>query len=259
MKILIVDDEQLALDNIWDTLKRILPEAKITGFTKSSQAIGWLQENDADIALLDIEMNGINGITLAKRCSDLCHNINIIFVTAYSQYTMDALQLHASGYLIKPVAEKELLTELKNLRHPLFYPSYIRAKIQTFGNFEIFVDQEPLYITGSKCKECLAYLVDRKGTLISFPELASILWEDRPYDRKTQNNIHRVISDMMKCLKKAGIEDIIIKRRNGLAINMNKIDCDYYNFLNGNVSQINSFCGEYMSNYSWAEFTLAGL
>ena len=51
----------------------------------------------------------------------------------------------------------------------------------------------------------------------------------------------------------------MIKKWNYLAIDPERIDCDYYNFLAGDVRAINSYTGEYMSNYSWAEFTTAYL
>lgn len=254
-----VDDERLALENITSLLKKILPQAEITGFTKSTEAFSFLAAHAVNIAFLDIEMCGMNGLSLAKKCKELCPDINIIFVTGYDRYTMDALRLHASGYLIKPVRESDLRAELDNLRHPIVTASQHRVRIQAFGNFEIFVDQKPLFIPIAKCKECLAYLVDRKGSRVTAPELATVLWEDTPYDKRTQNNTHRVISDTVKYLKEAGVANIIIKNRGDMAINLEQVDCDYYRFLMGDVSQINLFRGEYMTNYSWAEFTLAQL
>ena len=60
---------------------------------------------------------------------------------------------------------------------------------------------------------------------------------------------------MKKSLRLYGIEDILIKSWNHLAIDVSKIRCDAYDFEKGDISAINSFHGEYLSNYSWAEFT----
>lgn len=259
MKVIAVDDEKLALNNITSLLKEVQPEALITGFQNPQEACAYLEKNKSDIALLDIEMSGMDGITLAKKCKDTCPDINIIFVTGFSQYAMDAFRLHASGYLMKPVRKKDLLAELENLRHPLPLKTTSKVRIQTFGNFEIFVDNKPLFFPRSKCVECLAYLVDRKGARVSTRELATILWEDKPYDRAVQNSVHRILSDLMKTLKQTGIEDIIIKTHKEIAINIEKVDCDCFRFLAGDVAFVNMFHGEYMSNYSWATFTLAGL
>ena len=259
MNIIAVDDERLALDNLMSMLKEVLPAAKINGFLDSAKAFVYLKSNVADIAFLDIEMGEMDGITLAKKCKDVCPNINIIFVTGYTQYTMDALRLHVSGYLMKPVRAKDLQIELDNLRHPLPVKPKCRVRVQTFGNFEVFLDNKPLPMPLAKCRECLAYLIDRKGARVTVPELAAVLWEDRLFDKTVQNNTHRVLSDMMKALREAGIANIVIKTRRDISIDIDEVDCDYYRFLKGDVSQINIFRGEYMTNYSWAEFTLACL
>ena len=188
MRIIIVDDEKLAVENLLEILKELEPASRVVGFTESDEALGYLRETPADIALLDIEMGEFNGIALAKKCKDLCPNINIIFVTGYSQYTLDALKLHASGYIMKPVRKSDLQLELDNLRHPVSTPPRHKVRIQTFGNFEIFVEDKPLPFPRTKCLECLAYLVDRKGARVTTRELASILWEERPYDRAVQND-----------------------------------------------------------------------
>jgi len=74
-----------------------------------------------------------------------------------------------------------------------------------------------------------------------------------------QKMVQNVIILMMNFLKKYGIEDIIILRRNYIAIDITKVRCDYYDFLNGVPAALKAYEGEYMYNYSWAEFTAAKL
>lgn len=258
MKVLVVDDERLAAESLVKALKSELSDAEIITFSEPTEAFEYLAVNSVDIALLDIEMGEMSGLVLAKRCKELCPMVNIIFVTGFSKYSMDALHLRASGYLMKPVREDELRAELADLRHPLSIAQK-RVRIQTFGNFEVFADGKPLPLSLAKSKECLAYLTDRRGARVTTAELAGILWEDEVYDRRVQNNTYSVIAILMKALRRAGIADLLIKTRRDIALNTEAVDCDYYRFLKGDVSQINSFHGEYMSNYSWAEFTLAEL
>ena len=259
MRIIVVDDERLVLEDTLEQLNRIIPDAQIFGFRDSFGALEYLKKNSIDIAFLDIEMCEMTGLELAVECKKICPQINIIFLTGYSQYAIDALKLHVSGYLIKPVREPELIAEIENLRFPLNVQSDSRVRIQTFGNFEIFVDNIPLTFERLKCKEVIAYLIDRKGAGVTTKELAAVLWEDEPYDRSLQNRIHQVIFALMKVLKKEEIEDIIWKHNREIAIDCEKIDCDYYRAINGEVFYLNQFMGEYMSNYSWAEFTTAEL
>lgn len=259
MKIIIVDDEQPSLHNLTASIKQVEPQAELFSFSAAEDAFDFLSRTAVDIAFLDIEMGEYNGITLAIKSKMLCPKINIIFVTAHSQYALDALRLRASGYLLKPVRMRDLQLELENLRCPLPFPSTKRIRIQTFGYFEIFVDDQPLKFPRSKCRECLAYLVDRKGARVTYPELSAILWEDKPINRTVQNSTHKAVSDMMKVLKSVDLQDIIIKSRHDIALNTTLVDCDYLSLLNGDFSQLNAFNGEYMSNYSWAEFTLGRL
>ena len=260
MNIIAVDDERLALDNAVALLKKAAPDAEVNGFLKSAAAFAYLSEHHVDIAVLDIKMAGLNGIALARKCKDLCPALNIIFATGYSEYAMDALKLHASGYIMKPIRMEDLRYELDNLRNPPCHPSgESRVRVQTFGNFEFFVDGQPVKWPRTKSKECLAYLIDRKGATATIAEISAVLWEDRPYDRALQNNTQKVLSDMMKVLKDAGVQDIVIKSRNRIAIDTAKVDCDYYRFLEMDMMAVNSYCGQYMANYSWAQLTLGEL
>lgn len=259
MKVIAVDDERLALNNIVKLLRQVLPDAEVLPFGTPGDAFDYLSRNAVDIAFLDIEMGGLNGIALGKRCKELCPKVNIIFVTGYSEYMMEAFRLHASGYLMKPVLLEDLKAELQNLRHPTPKQGARRVRIQTFGFFEIFVDNKPLPLPRRKCRECLAYLVDRRGARVTTRELASILWEGQEMTRTIQNHTLKIISDLVKSLQNVGLTELVLKSRGDIALNVDMVDCDYYQALDGEMSRMNTFRGEYMSNYSWAEFTLGEL
>lgn len=258
MNLIAVDDERLALDNLIAKLRIARPNANIKGFLEPHRALKETQGGfRPDIAFLDIEMYGMNGIELAVLFKKAFPKINLIFVTGFSQYAPDAFALHASGYITKPVDVEQIQEELENLRHPLPRSS-LRIKVQTFGSFEVFVDGVPLKFQRSRTKELLAYLVDRRGAGSTIAELAAVLWEDRKYSRSIQNQLQVHISDLIKTLREANAEQILYKKRNFISVDVNSFDCDYYAFLKGDISAINSFAGEYMSNYSWSELT-AGL
>lgn len=259
MRILVVDDETLALESLMRLLEEVCPEAERIGFSEATAALDYLETYGADVMLLDIMLGTSSGMELAQRCKAICAKVNIIFVTGYDAYAVTAHKLRVSGYLMKPVRASDLREELDNLRNPLPLVSTQRVRIQTFGNFEIFVDQAPLILSSSKAKECLAYLVDRRGGQVTYAELYSVLWGDKPYDRAAQNNMHQTVRVLMHTLKKVKAEKILIRTRLGLALNVETVDCDYYAALRGDVTQLNTFTGEYMSQYSWGEVTLGAL
>jgi two-component SAPR family response regulator len=257
MKVIIVDDERNAGENLQTKLKQVQNITKVEIFQSPMAALDYVKEHAVDIAFLDIEMPEMAGIEMARRLKGIHPRINIIFVTAYDRYALDAFRVKASDYLLKPVTVEGIQNALYNMRNPIA-PSNERVWIQTFGNFEVFVNGKPLQISRTKAKELLAYLVDKRGTPVRPAEIAVVLWEDREYNRSMQKQTQTVISQMMKILKDAGIEEIIIKSWNNISIDKNKINCDFYRFLEGDMAAVNEYAGEYMNEYSWAEMT-AGL
>lgn len=255
MKIAIVDDEYHAIAGLRKVLEQLDKHFIIYEFRLPSEFLAFLTEQWVDLAILDIEMPEVNGLELAKRVKDLRKETNIIFVTGHSQYALEAYELYVTGFLLKPPTERAMQKALENLRIPLPANS-AHIRVQTFGNFEVFVDGTPLSFPRSKSKELLAYLVDRAGTGATAAEIAAVLWEDKPYDRAAQNQTQKIIRVMMQTLKAAGIEEMIIRRRNNLMVDITSFSCDYYDFIKWDTRL---YRGEYMSCYSWAEMTSAAL
>ena len=100
----------------------------------------------------------------------------------------------------------------------------------------------------------LAYLVSRRGAYVSGDELLGILYEDKPITPSAKSQLRNLVASLSKSLKAAGADDLVLKKRNHLAVNTTLCNCDYYKFLQGNIDAINAFMGEFMSNYGWAEF-----
>lgn len=253
LKIIAVDDELDALEEIKDAITLLLPDASLFTFSSAQKALEYIKENEVDIAFLDINMPKINGLMLAKNIKEKNRNTNIVFVTAYNKYAVEAFNIHASGYVVKPFAVKAIKRELDNLRNPVNIPD-IGVRIQCFGNFEVFHDGKAVAFSRAKAKEALAYLIDRSGASVSKKELASILWEDdREYNQSLQSQLSMVISDIEKTLKKIGVEEWLIKKRGMYAVDKSKVVCDYYSYEKGDIKAVNAYFGEYMSQYSWAE------
>lgn len=273
MHLIAVDDEKLALRHLTHILEELFPEDVITGFCDQTEALEFAEQlvkkqEKLEFAFLDIEMYGMSGIELAKAFKDICPAVKILFVTGHDKYALDAFKIHAKGYILKPATKELVEEELQNIegyseaKHKQRQEDEIeklRIEVRTFGNFDVIVKDEPLQFSRSKAKELFAFLVDKKGTGVNTAEISSILWEDKIYDRSLRSQTQTVISQMIRTLKAAGIEDCVIKKWNYLAVDPARIDCDYYNFLAGDVTAINAYTGEYMSNYSWAEFTAAFL
>ena len=121
------------------------------------------------------------------------------------------------------------------------------------------MDNKPLVFKRAKTKELLAYLVDQMGASATMGELMAVIWEDGPDTSSRQSNLRNLIADMKNVLSDAGVGNIILKNRNSIAIDCASVDCDYYDFLRHIPYAVNSYRGEYMMQYSWAEITTAAL
>lgn len=259
MKILAVDDEKLALDTLMDSIGKTVPGAALAGFRKPEEALSYVRDNACDIAFLDIKMRGMTGLELARRLKDIRGEINIIFVTGYSEYSLDAFRLYASDYLLKPATPDAVRQALEHLRTSVRPAETKRIRFQCFGNFEVFVDNRPLTFKRVKSKELLAYLVDRMGASATMGELMTVIWEDGPDTASRQSNLRNLIADLKNGLSDAGVGNVILKSRNSIALDCTAVDCDYYDFLRHIPYAVNAYHGEYMKQYSWAELTTAAL
>ncbi|MGM9970047.1 MAG: response regulator [Anaeroplasma sp.] len=263
MNILIVEDKQTILDSMIEEVKEVFPKENIYPLLSAEKSVKLVDEligknEKLDYAFLDIKLGNMNGLSLASYLKKFFPKIKILFCTAYSEYAIDAFDLCAKGYLLKPVTSKQIKKVLDEMvedwsKIPSGLPKDIR--IQTFGDFEVFVDGKILKFEREKAKELLAYLVDRHGASVTTERLALVLWENENYDKRLKNRTTATISSLRSSLKKAGIEELLVKTWNHLAIDTSKFKCDAYDYEKMDVKAINAFHGEYMYEYSWAEFT----
>ena len=255
MTAICVDDEKLLADHVTKLCAGLPMISEAISFSDPFTALSWLESRSADLALLDIDMPGMDGMELAARIKQKCPKTAVIFLTGYSQYAVDAFQLHVSGYLLKPVDPEMLAAEVTYALSGRQTESHAHIEARTFGNFDLFVDGKPVLFKQAKCKELLAYLIDRRGSSVTRPEAFAILWEDRLYDRPMQKQLDAIIRSLRESLRERGIESILEIKGGTLRICPEALSCDLFRFCRGDVGAFNAFQGEYMSGYSWASMT----
>ena len=117
--IIMVDDEGIILSGGLPVLEEVFPNANISGFTRPSEALNYAQNNPIALAFLDIEMGKLNGIDVCRELQRINPQTNVIFLTAYMDYSLDAWKTGASGFIIKPITVAEVRKQLPRLRYPL--------------------------------------------------------------------------------------------------------------------------------------------
>lgn len=108
MKILIVDDEQLARERLQRHLLELDSSYELIQAENGLVALEQSKQHSPDIVLLDIRMPGMDGIETATKLSTLDIPPAIIFTTAYDEYALDAFDTHAIAYLLKPIRKEKL-------------------------------------------------------------------------------------------------------------------------------------------------------
>jgi two-component SAPR family response regulator len=260
MMIFAIDDEPKALRVLCRCVEAAAPGAGLRAFDSAFAALDAIRFGGLfpDIVFSDIEMPGLSGLEFAVALKKASPDTRVVFVTAFSQYALDAFQVRAQGYIMKPLTTALVRRELDELpAEPKPAPN--RLRVQCFGYFEVFWRGEPLRFARRRTKEFLAYLVDRRGAFCAMEDVISALWGDVDDMKNAKHRVRNYISDLRETLKEIDMEDVLIRRTNNIAIRTELLDCDYYRMLEGDMAAVNAFRGEYMINYSWAELTAGNL
>ena len=118
--VILVDDRKLILKSGLPVLEEVLPSAKLAGFTDADEAVKFAKANRVALAFLDIELRDTSGIELCRKLLDVNPHTNVVFLTAYSEYSLDAWNTGAIGFMLKPITAEGVREQLKKLRYPFW-------------------------------------------------------------------------------------------------------------------------------------------
>ncbi len=116
--VILVDDRKLILTGGLPILEEVMPNATVTGFTDADEAIEYAKANRVALAFLDIELRGTNGLELCRDLLEINPRTNVVYLTAYSEYSLDAWSTEAIGFMLKPITPDGVREQLKKLRYP---------------------------------------------------------------------------------------------------------------------------------------------
>ena len=253
-----VDDEQLALDNFRLTVKDLPGVESLHLFQTGQEALDWAKSHEVTVAFLDMEMPTIHGLHLAKALHALNANISVVFVTAFSHFALEAFAVDAVGYIMKPYTREDVLKELHKAARLMPITEH-KISITTIPFFSIHIDGVELRISNNKCKEMLAFFVDRNGVAASAGDIIACLWPDRPNDEATGTLLRVTYNRLLHLLTDAGIGHILDSQNRQRWLIKEHVDCDLYRILAGDKKAGKSYAGEYLREYSWSEATNARL
>lgn len=217
---------------------RLLKESQnlsyVKGYIEPKEAIENFETDNADIAFLDIEMPEINGLLLAEILMQKNPRIEVVFVTAYDKYAIQAFEINAIGYLLKPVELKKINDKIQRIlirqnKYEISEKSKV-LYVQAFENYFVSFDENMKNLVKfrtEKAKELLGYLLSYHGKPLSKDKIIDTLWPDMEIER-AKKNFHTTCYYIRKNL---GIDNLILRNQNGYSINVECI-----------VSDVNIFC-----------------
>ncbi|WP_455194575.1 LytR/AlgR family response regulator transcription factor [Eubacterium ramulus] len=295
MNYVLVDDEKRALNLLRIMLTRSDGFSKehdhIDTFTQPVEALDFIRRTPVDVIFLDIEMPILNGITLGKQISEeLPAPPEIIYVTAFPEYSLDAWDIGAFGYILKPYDPKQISAVLNRVlkyhaaaaasiasvdkktcfdteNHDHTHTDAVTEKgtpqthtlrlphIRCFPDFELFINETPVSFKSRKAKELLALLVHYEGNWVPIDKITFCLLENCE-EHSSKNYSRTILYRLKQALAPYHLEQIVESAYGKMRVHTEQFTCDYYNYLQG---QTELFQGDYMGEYPWAETTRAAM
>ncbi|GGH87924.1 two-component SAPR family response regulator [Pullulanibacillus pueri] len=206
MKITLLDDEPLALSYLEHQLNKIENLEIIAKFTNPHDFETFILNENVDIAFMDIHLPEINGIELADKILQTKPQINIVFITAFDDYALEAFELNALDYIMKPVQMKRLLKTINRIKDRLEIPPIASApKILRLNLFKHFsMESEERQLTPrwrtTKAQELFLYLLHNRGLLVQKHLVIDMLWPDFEINKAT-SQLYTTIYHIRKTLE----------------------------------------------------------
>ena len=260
LKIAALDDERHVLERFGEVAGEFKNIELCGLFDDDEDLITYAENNHLDIVFLDIEMPGKSGLQLAEELRCLNPKTAVVFVTAYTQYALEAFELSVVDYILKPVSKERLKKTLEKLKFTVGEPeAESRIIINCFPRFECRVDGKVLSLNHlMKAKELLAFLVSRKGAETTWEQITEALWPDMDYE-KAHNNLYVTTYRLRKWLSENNINHIIECRRNSYRVAPSEFSCDFYELEKAekekDKKRMQALCnGEFLEEegYEWA-------
>lgn len=250
MRAIVVDDWLDGRKLMTATLEKISDVELAGSFGDAESALEFIKENQVDIILLDIKLPGMSGLELAHRMESLEEPPEIIFVTKYTEYALDAWNTNARAFVKKPFTQADIEKAISRCG-PVHQLAEMGRKIEVrcFPGFDVFLDGVPIRFTSAKAKELLAYLVQNRGEWVKSEKLTYILFGEQE-EKAAQGHLRVIFYRLRNTLKEYQVAELLETKFNQSRIRTEMFSCDFYRYLEGDR---NEFQGEYLHDYSWGE------
>ncbi|GED68152.1 hypothetical protein BRE01_18540 [Brevibacillus reuszeri] len=282
MKAILVDDEQLPLLHLQKVLERDIAGIEVIGtYSDPLMALEMVKNLKPNVVFLDINMPGISGLEIGEQLQAYDSPPEIVFVTGYDKYAVEAFELCALDYIMKPVQLNRLQKTIERLRKRLKSDHEVNVEpkplitIKCFNHLQFqYQDQEPRVIKWrtAKARELFIYLLHHRNRMIDKDTLIELLWPECDLS-KGVTQLYTTIYLIRQTLKQHGLEGITITKgnlENGYKLSVDSVQIDVEEWEN-HASQLSPpslhnaqvyerilemYHGDYLGEheYLWAEY-----
>ena len=219
---LCIDDEPIMLALLKEAVAASPDIGEVYAFEEEADALAWAETHPFDVAFLDIELHDMTGTEVACRLRKNAPYLPVIFCTGYAEYALEAIQLHADGYLLKPIAAEDAQKEIDRILGKTGITALL--SVSQDGLTIKGKNGEPITFSRNRTIELYKLLLDAKGEPQTAEELTEALFGSTPgFREKDRNYFFHLLSDLKSTLAAHGAEEVLMKTTQGYALRMELI------------------------------------
>lgn len=262
MRVILIDDEQLALNYLEHQLL-LVSNIQIVGmYTDALIGQKAIETNDVDLVFLDIQMPEINGLELAEQLLEKKPKLHIVFVTAYDDYAIRAFELNALDYVLKPARQQRLKNTMQRIQRRVEEDSTSPIKemdilhMSMFQQVTISAEEQqalPLRWRTAKGQQLFLYLVQHRGQIIGKTKLIELLWSDLELEKAYQQ-LYTAIYHLRKTLRPYSQHFIINTTAEGYLMILRQVNLDveqFEGFIRSGLGLSSETIADYEQAISW--------
>lgn len=233
MRAMIVEDEQPSLELMKRMVEKNRQLELVGTYTDPVQALHDILRLSPDVVFADVEMPAVNGMELARKIRERDENIQVVFVTAYEKYAIEAFQVNAVNYILKPITEEDLSVTvnrlMKGYRARVSSAAENRLRIIAFGDLTVYGNSADKVVRWptAKVRELFACFVLSKGEALEKWQLCERLWPQSP-PKKAEHSLHSAINRIKNALQEADIPPALFYERGRYRMDLSGFSCDVW-------------------------------
>jgi two-component system LytT family response regulator len=272
VKLFLVDDERLALLQLERMVRQAFDSFTIELYQNPVDAVEQARSKQPDVVFLDIHMPEISGLEAAELIQSACPATDVVFVTAYDEYALQAFELNAVDYVLKPLERLMKLRRVQTDNAPAAAADAVQ-QIQCFKTLKLKPagkqPEVPKWRT-AKAQELFAYLLHYRGQIVHKPTLLELFFPDNDV-KKAMTQLYTAIYQIRQCLQKMemGISLLNSSIQEGYVLDIGTVELDVVKWerelerigtavaLHHErlLQLLNEYEGDYLQDYGyvWAE------